>query len=135
MQDIEIDGLHPGEHAHEELAVLGLAGGQGVAAVAHDHGGSAVPRRAREQAVPHDLGVVVGMDVDEAGGDDGAFGVDDAPRRLVEPALGHDPPAADANVGAVAGEPAAVDHGPILDEQVEGHGCVVLVKPCPAGWA
>ena len=135
VQDVEIDRLDAGKHAHEELAVLGLAGGQGVAAVAHDHGGGAVPRRAREQAVPHDLGVVVGVDVDEAGGDDSALGVNDTPGGLVEPALGRDPPAADAHVGAVAGQPAAVDHGPILDEQVEGHGCVVLLKPCPAGWA
>ena len=72
--------------------------------------------------VPHDLRVVVGVDVDEAGDDDRALGVDDAPRRLVEAALGDDPPIADADVGAVAGKAAAVDDGAVLDEEVEHIG-------------
>ena len=45
-------------------------------AVAHHHGGDAVPRRRGEVVVPGGLAVVVGVDVDEAGGDQGAVGVD-----------------------------------------------------------
>ena len=46
------------------------------AAVAHDHRGDAVPARRREQRVPGDLAVVVGVDVDEARRDQQAVGVD-----------------------------------------------------------
>ena len=52
VEHVEVDGLDASEHAHEELAVLGLAGRERVAAVAHDDGGRAVPRRAGEQARP-----------------------------------------------------------------------------------
>ncbi len=64
------------EGADDEVAVRGQGRGHAEAAVADDHGGDAVPRRHGEHAVPQDLGVVVGVDVDEAGGDDAAGGVD-----------------------------------------------------------
>ena len=51
------------------------------AAVAHDDRGDAVPARRREQRIPADLAVVVGVDVDEAGRDQQPVGVDRAPGR------------------------------------------------------
>ena len=53
------------------------------AAVAHDHGGHAVPARRREQRVPGGLAVVVRVQVDEAGREQQAVGVDGAVRRAV----------------------------------------------------
>jgi hypothetical protein len=46
------------------------------AAVAHDDGGDAVPRRGRHLGIPGRLAVVVRVDVDEARRDDVARGVD-----------------------------------------------------------
>ena len=51
-------------------------GREADAAVAHHDGGDAVPARRREQRVPGGLAVVVRVDVDEAGGDERAVGVD-----------------------------------------------------------
>ena len=70
------------ERAHDEVAVGRPGRRHREAAVAHDHGGHAVPGRAAHQLVPHDLGVVVGVDVDEARADDPAGGVDGARRVL-----------------------------------------------------
>ena len=46
------------------------------AAVAHRDAGDAVQRRRRDERVPGDLAVEVGVDVDEARGDEQAVGVD-----------------------------------------------------------
>src|SRR3546814_6686884 len=45
-------------------------------AIAHDDGGDAVPARRRHFPVPRRLAVIMGVDVDEAGGDDPAARVD-----------------------------------------------------------
>ena len=55
------------KRAHDRVAVLGAGRRDAEAAVAHDHARDPVPARRREVAVPEDLGVVVGVDVDEAG--------------------------------------------------------------------
>ncbi len=57
------------ERPDEQLAVLGADRRDREAAVAGDDRGDAVPARGRERGVPEDLGVVVGVDVDEAGRD------------------------------------------------------------------
>ena len=68
-----LDALH---EADEPVVAVGRGGREADAAVAHHHGGDAVPDRRREQRVPGDLAVVVGVHVDEAGGDGEAGGVD-----------------------------------------------------------
>ena len=74
-------------------------------AVAHDHGGHAVPARAGAQRVPEHLGVHVGVAVDEAGGDDVALGVDLVGAPLPDAADGGDAPVAHAHIGPVAALP------------------------------
>ena len=59
----------------------GLHRGEAEAAVAEHHRGDAVPAGDRAVRVPADLGVVVGVQVDEAGRDDQPVGVDDPRRR------------------------------------------------------
>ena len=61
------------------------AGAKPDAAVAHRDRGDAVQRRRRDDRVPGDLAVEVGVDVDEAGGDERAVGVDLAVRRARRP--------------------------------------------------
>ena len=73
-----LDRLH---QPRQELAVLGLAGREGDAAVAHHDRGDAVPAGRGRQRVPADLRVEMSVDVDEAGRDQRALGVDHARRR------------------------------------------------------
>ena len=72
------DILDRREAARIPVTVLGLAGRQREAAVAHDHRGNAVPARAAAERIPGDLGIHVGVAVDEARRDDQAIGVDEA---------------------------------------------------------
>src|SRR4029434_4524936 len=51
--------------AHEDVARLRLHGRYTHTAVAHHHGGHAVPRRTGEERIPGDLGVVVGVRIDK----------------------------------------------------------------------
>src|SRR5262249_35338065 len=68
-----LDALH---QFYEFLAMLGLAGRETDSAVAHHHRCDAVPGRRDEPTVPHRLGIVVSMDIDESRGHDAALGVD-----------------------------------------------------------
>lgn len=64
----------------------------------------------------------VGMDVDEAGGDDQAFGVQlTLALKGLAPGHGGDAPLAQAEVSAKAGPSAAVDDRALADDQVEFH--------------
>src|SRR5207302_3206220 len=76
LEDRLAHALDAGKHAHQEIAVRGPVGRQGEAAVATDDGGDAVPDAAGGQRLEGELGVVVGVDVDNAGGDHEAVRVD-----------------------------------------------------------
>ncbi len=69
------------EGGAEELAVLGAQRREGQRAVAGDHGRDAVLEGGRREPVPEQLGVVVGMRIDEARGDHEARRVDLPARR------------------------------------------------------
>ena len=64
-----LDALH---HLGEELALAGPDRGEGDPAVAEHGAGDAVPARRGGQRIPGELGVEVGVHVDEPGGDDPA---------------------------------------------------------------
>ena len=68
-----LDGFH---HAGEELPVLRPARGEGDAAVAEQGGGDAMPGHRRHVRIPADLGIEMGVQIDEAGRDGMAGGVD-----------------------------------------------------------
>ena len=72
----EGDVLDPFHQLDQPLVVCGPAGREADAAVAHHHRRDAVPRRGLHAALPGGLAVVVGVDVDEAGGNDAVPGVD-----------------------------------------------------------
>ena len=78
-----LDALH---QLDQPLVPVGRGRGEADAAVAHHDRGDAVPRRRREPRVPRDLGVVVGVDVDPARGDQQPVGVDvgEADRRSAQ---------------------------------------------------
>jgi hypothetical protein len=122
LQHLDIDALDAGEHAGQEVAVGGPAGGQRIAAVPGQDRRDAVPGRAGQEAAPQHLGVVVGVDIDEAWGDDGPLGVDDTSRPAVHATHGGDTPLDDGHIGPAPGHARAVGHRAVLDDQVVGHG-------------
>src|SRR5437762_2971218 len=75
-QRLDGHALDEEEELHERLAVRRAAGRDGEPAVAHDDGRDAVPRRGARLRVPEELAVVVGMEVDEAGGEGEARAVE-----------------------------------------------------------
>ena len=86
------------------------------------HGGDAVPRRRGEPGIPQDLGVVVGVDVDEAGHDQSPGGVDLA---IARHRLGdlHHLAVGDADIGPDGQGAGAVDDRATSDRNLCGHGC------------
>ena len=105
------DVLHALHQFHQPVLGPGTHGGEPDTAVAHDDRRHAMPARRRDVLVPADLAVVVGVDVDEAGSEEVALGVDDASslgptgsrRRDVRdlPIVDHDVPAPRRSAGAV----------------------------------
>ena len=116
------DVLHGLHHLRQVAAVLGLAGREGDAAVADDHGGDAVVAGRRGDGIPGDLGVQVRVDVHEPGRDDLAGGVDLAPALPADLADGDDAIALHGDIAPVAGCTGAVDQGAVSDDQVVCHG-------------
>jgi hypothetical protein len=115
-----LDRLH---ELGEVLTVLGLAGRERHAAVAEHDGRDAVPARRRRDRVPADLGVEMGVDVDEPRAHDPPLGVDRLPAAAIEVAHGGDPVAGDRHVAPERRTPGAVDHGPVSDHEVVCHAC------------
>ena len=76
LEGHEGHALDLGHHPAGVVGVGLLQRRQREAAVAADDAGDAVPARRRGQRVPVELGVVVGVGVDEAGRDDQVGGVD-----------------------------------------------------------
>ena len=90
------------------------------ATVPNDDRRDAVPAGDRAPGVPLDLGVVVGVEVDEAGGDDQASGVQlMLGRRAAEATDASDVAVLDRDVCLVARNLGPVDDGSTTDEDVE----------------
>ena len=115
------DVLDCREAARIEIAVLGLAGRQGEAAIAHHHRGDAVPARAASQRIPRDLRVHVGVAVDEARRDDQPVGIDRARTRRGDPADLGNHAVLDADIGRETLAARAVDDGAATDDDIVCH--------------
>src|SRR5262249_40595617 len=105
---------------HEVTVFLG-AGREGEAAVAHDHGGDAVPAGAGPQGIPEDLGVHVGMAIHEAGRHHLTFGVQHLLGRFTYATDGGDLAPLDAHICAISRTSGPVHHPAVLDQEVKGH--------------
>ena len=96
-------------HQLDQLAVVAVVHRREPdAAVAHHHGGDAVPRRRLEAVVPGGLPVVVGVDVDDAGDHERTVGVDLAGSRTIDPSHLDDQTVAHRHVGRAGVGPVAV---------------------------
>src|SRR5215831_3153555 len=125
-----LDALH---QFYEFLAMLGLAGREADSAVAHHHSRDTVPGRRDEPAVPHRLGIVVSVDIDESRRHDAAPGLD-----LLRAPLHHlsdrdDAAVLDGNVPFAWGAPRTVDDRTVSYNKVEiaGHAASPSVSSCP----
>jgi hypothetical protein len=108
------------EIAHRDLARRWAAGRDADPAIAHHHCGDAVPARRGDRRIPADLRVIVSMPIDKPRSDDTFGGIDNALRAVGDLADFSDFPRRDGDIGAPCRRPAAVDDGPVLDQQVVG---------------
>ncbi|MCY1412147.1 hypothetical protein D9M71_275460 [compost metagenome] len=108
-----LDAFH---QLDQHFAVALAHRGETDAAVAHHHGGHPMVARRRQAVVPHGLGVVVGVDIDEAGRDQMTAGVDFLHAMAGDLPHLDDAPVPDRHVGAIGlatqpvGNVAATDH-------------------------
>jgi hypothetical protein len=75
-----------------------------------------VQRRGGDRTVPQHLGVVVGVQIDEAGGDDEPRAVDGLLGRLIGLADGDDAAVAHTDICGVAHSAGAIDDGATNEE-------------------
>ncbi|MEY4073526.1 MAG: hypothetical protein RJA29_883 [Pseudomonadota bacterium] len=78
-QHIQRHALHLREITHGDVAVGGLAGGDGEATIADDCRGDTQRRRRAHTGVPGNLGIKVGVAVDDAGHEGQARAIDHLP--------------------------------------------------------
>jgi endonuclease/exonuclease/phosphatase family metal-dependent hydrolase len=124
--------LDPFHELHEPVVVVGPAGREAHAAVAHDRRRDPVPGGRREPRVPGGLAVVVRMDVDEARRDQQAAGVDLLSSGRVHRADCDDHAVGDGDVGHARRSAAAVDHRTAAKYQIVGcrHHRLPSFTPC-----
>ena len=121
-----LDRLH---ELDEEVLLAGPQRGEADAAVAHDDRGRAVPRRRRHLGVPGDLAVVVGVDVDPAGGDEIAAGVDLVAAVVGDPTVDGRPTAVIRPSSMAMSPCEAVGAGAVDDEAVADDDVVHVLPP------
>ena len=107
--------------------MLGRQRGDGEAAVTADDGGDAMQGRRAEGGVPEGLGVVMGVDVNEARGDQVAGRVDFLDRFPLDRTDAYDTAVLDGDVGSLARAPGTVDHGAVTDDAIQ-HGVLPSLR-------
>ena len=120
----------------DEAAILGPGGGDGEPAVAGDHRGDPVVARRRERRVPEHLGVEVGVDVDEPGGDDLPGGLDDGGVRVLGDEVladADDHAIGKRHVGTTAGGTGAVHDSSPTDHSDITHVIMFAPRSAAAG--
>ena len=109
------------QRLHDQFAVLAAGGGDGEAAVAHHHRRHPMPGGDAEHAVPHQLGVVMGVNVHEARRHHHPVRLDGLGSLSQPWAHFRDFPGANADFALEAGLPRAVHHGAAGNLDVEIH--------------
>ena len=108
-QGVEGHAFDLGQVAHRHIAVGGTAGRDREAAIADDDRRDAERRRRRDERVPGELGVVVGVAVDDAGRQREAVAGDGLAGSAEIVADGGDDAIAHGDIGADGRRPGAVD--------------------------
>jgi hypothetical protein len=95
-------------------------------AMPHHHSADAILARRRQQRVPHDLAVEVGMDIDPARRDQPVAGVDLFATAAHRAANGADAPLIDGYIAGKSGSAGAVDNRSVADDQIVHDETLVL---------
>jgi hypothetical protein len=115
--------LYPFHQPDQPIVPVRRGRSKADAAVAHDHGGHAVPAGRGHFLVPGGLAIIVRVHIDPARGDDLAGGVDLARGAAVNRADGGDQAVLHRDIAGKARRAGAVDNGAITDDQIIGcHG-------------
>jgi hypothetical protein len=150
LEGLEGHALHLGHHASHIIAVAGLQRGEGEAAVAADDRGHAVQVGRRGCGIPVQLGVVMGVGIDEPRGQHQPGAVHLAVTGFADLTDGADAPVGHRNVGRPGLVARSVDderssnhqvcHQPFLRDRKSDassdSGTVTADDParCPMGW-
>ena len=94
LQSADRHAFDLGHEASGVRRVAGVQGGEPETAVAVEDRGDPVDIGWSGKGIPEELGVVMGVRIDESGAEDEPFPVGRLPARLVDVADGHDPIAA-----------------------------------------
>lgn len=122
IQDREVDLFDPGEDLLHGFSAARVGRRQAEAAVAANHGSDAVEAGGGGEGIEGDLGIVVGMRIDEARRDDASLGLEYAARlRSGNAADVRDPAVCDGDVRDAPGRPRSIDHDSVGAEQL-GYG-------------
>ena len=124
------DVFHALHQLHEPPAVVCMAGRETDAAIAGQDRGNALARGRRYMLCPGDLGVVVGVQINEAGSNKQAAGVDFLCATFRNVADRDDPVAGNGDIGDNGRSTGAIDNGPIADDQawVLAHAFLLLQR-------
>ena len=116
LQGNRLDAVH---HAHVQVPVVGTGRRESESALANGQGGDSEPSGQGGVWVPVELGIIVGVQVYGARGDDAAAGVQLLGSPAVDASADHGHAAIlDSNVGTNAGHSRPVDNGTPADYQV-----------------
>jgi hypothetical protein len=112
------DVFHALHQRDQRVPVCRAARRETDAAVAHDGGGHAMAGRGLHVLVPADLAVVVGVDVEEAGGDERTVCIDGPAGRSGDAADFGDAATGDGDVGREGRGACAIDDGSAANDEV-----------------
>ena len=116
------DVLHPFHQPDQPFVAVGRGGGKADTAVAHHHGGHAVPAGRGHFRIPRGLTVIMGVNIDPAGRDDFAARVNLAHGVPAHGADSGDQAVLHRDVAGKARGAGAIDNRAIADDQViSGH--------------
>ncbi len=118
-QRVEIHALDYRQILEHRVPLRCRAGRDAESAISHHRRGHAEGRRRRQGAVPGDLRVVVGMDIDDARHQREAVRIDDLARTPGRPAHFGDATVVNCHVGGDWCGAAAVENGGTPNEQIE----------------
>src|SRR5262249_22567360 len=114
------DRLVARHRQHGAFAILGLDRREPEPAIAEHHRGYAVPSGVSAPRIPANLGVVMGMEIDETGGDDETVSIDRlAGQARHSSAKMGDSAVPDPDVASVARDACSIDNCSAFDVNIE----------------
>ncbi len=119
LQDREGQILHAFHQPDQPILILHPTRREAHPAIAGNHRGDTVPRRRLQPLVPGRLPVIMGVHIDETGGDKQAFGVNFLGAAPIDLANGGNAAILDRDIAFEPGAAAPVDNVALADDEIE----------------